>query len=53
MEFQIHNYGRRLESVSERIKHSDISESNKILILKFKEEYFVRGLGIPRKRNIF
>jgi hypothetical protein len=44
----IYNYERRLELVLEKIRKSDISEKNKEVIDRFKDECFAEGLSIAR-----
>jgi len=44
----IHNYEKRLETALRNIRNSPISEKNKEIILKFKDECFSNGLSIGR-----
>jgi len=48
MNESIHDYDRRLELVLRKIKTSPISERNKHIILRFKEECFSQGLSKGR-----
>lgn len=48
MRVDIHGYERQLEAALRRIKKSNLSEKNKLAIVKFQEDCFANGLSIPR-----
>jgi len=47
-EIDIHNRRRSLERAIIRVQNSDLSQNNKNLILRFKDECLSNGLGIDR-----
>ena len=47
-EIDIHNRRRSLERAIIRVQNSDLSQTNKNLILRFKDECLSNGLGIDR-----